>query len=281
MNANITYNATLQNECKNTRVDRGSGLSGGNGKGIAGQFTITKGRFAGRQAGGGTNNKLSGLTSAYGSGYPQNYTDAVRANMSGPVNGLGLPYLFWPVEYSKAGFPDYYGSSEYVDDEARPGGPMTQYTLNTTLGYATSSNEQTKLALWTDAVTAEQILTQLHFATRSTPYFSLAPNFTINPKQAIGYWRGSSIALLLDGYDNGIPLMNASDNARTVYHNATLNPLPTGVNTKLVDFIGSMLDRSAPLVSSCGEANGSMSTSLDVPMLPTFLLALFLCFLFR
>lgn len=152
--------------CAKIRVDTGSKLPATAGidvnhTGIARTFEIQEGKFAGRLAGGALRSQIRGAN-GYGSGYPLSATSALRGNFSGPVEGLDLPYLFWPVSWAQAGaeFEDYYGSREYEDDERRLGGRMTQYTLKTTHGFGLDSNF-TKLAFYTDAHTADSLLASL------------------------------------------------------------------------------------------------------------------------
>ena len=76
------------------------------------------------------------------------------------------------------------------------------------------------------------------------------------PEQAIQYYRASSIVLTLNGYNNSATL---SSNP-----NATDTPLPSGIDTTLLNCLNQTIALSAPLVSGADLrwSTGPSSTSL-------------------
>ena len=62
------------------------------------------------------------------------------------------------------------------------------------------------------------------------------------PEQAIQYYRSSSVVLTLDGYNNSAAL---SDN-----ENTTATPLPSGIDTTLLDCLNSTIGDAVPLVDA-------------------------------
>ncbi|KAG6872525.1 hypothetical protein C0995_009099 [Termitomyces sp. Mi166 len=173
------------------------GLGGGKFSPIlAGQL------FAGRDSGGGTRAEVYG-TSRYGSGYP-------GVSQRG-VAGLGFPFVFWPVAWGGAvgiGAAAYLHTSEYgrPDNSSRPGGPLTTAT------FVSSSNSNTTFRLLADNATTISLISNVQASCSSnlnngsssfvsTPYndsFASLPQ----PEQTVQYYRASTVALTLDGYNN-------------------------------------------------------------------------------
>ena len=76
------------------------------------------------------------------------------------------------------------------------------------------------------------------------------------PEQVIEYYRASSIVLTLDGYNNSATLSSDA--------NATDSPLPSGIDTTLLDCLNQTIGLAAPLISGAGLqwSTGPSSTSL-------------------
>ena len=64
------------------------------------------------------------------------------------------------------------------------------------------------------------------------------------PEQAVQYYRASSVALTLDGYNNTATFTNDT--------NAPDTPLPAGIDTVLLDCLNQTIGLSAPLVDAAG-----------------------------
>ncbi len=65
------------------------------------------------------------------------------------------------------------------------------------------------------------------------------------PEGAIQYYRASSVVLTLDGYNNTAALSDSSSNA-----NAKPTPLPSYVDTQLLDCLNSTIGAAVPLLQS-------------------------------
>lgn len=71
------------------------------------------------------------------------------------------------------------------------------------------------------------------------------------PEQAVQYYRASSIVLTLDGYNDSTAL-NASAGV-----NDTQTPLPSWVDTNLLDCLNQTISQAAPLVDGAPLTIGS------------------------
>lgn len=213
------------------------------GFGIPNRYSITSGSFVGRQAGGGTRNSVYG-SPYYGSGYTGGY--ASRGLLAGgAVGGLGFPFIFWPVAFG--GYGGYYGSRELNRDD-RPGGNMTQYSL--TPPSTVTNTTANQFAIYGDANSVDQVFQDLK--ADCGVQNQLAANFTINPNQAVQYYRGSSFAILLNGYNNTQPNVDGdvSGNTTSADYSATPPAITTvqGVDTNYFNCINSTTGNNVPLV---------------------------------
>ncbi|KAK1232626.1 hypothetical protein PQX77_004247 [Marasmius sp. AFHP31] len=230
---------------------------------------ISSGAFAGRSIGGGSRSQVYG-TRQYGSGYP---------GVTGAgVAGRGFPFYFWPVTWGAAagaGTAAYYHNrdDEYgrPDNTSRPGGTMTYATFdvgNSTMYHLLADNAtvssliisiNSKCSGYT--ITANTTLS----ATTSDmlkPYDASAPNAT-KPENVIQYYRASSVALALDGYNNSAVFSNDT--------NAPDTPLPTGLNTSALDCLNQTIGASAPLVRNAAVGRNSTGVLYD-PLVSLMLL---------
>ena len=87
------------------------------------------------------------------------------------------------------------------------------------------------------------------------PYNASAPGAP-QPEQAIQYYRASSIVLTLDGYNNSATF---SSNA-----NASSSPLPSGIDTTLLNCLNQTIGLSAPLVSGAGPRWSTVPSSTSL-----------------
>ncbi|KAL0580681.1 hypothetical protein V5O48_001322 [Marasmius crinis-equi] len=199
--------------------------------------------FSGRSEGGGTRGQVYG-TSTYGSGYP-----------GVPGRGVadrGFPFFFWPVAWGGAagvGGAAYLHNREYgnPDNTSRPGGPMM------TAAFVSTSN--TTFHLVADNATVAELIQDVRDSCSSqnlnTEKSSSSP-VTFNdtdpnspkPESTIQYYRASSVALTLDGYNNSAAL---SDN-----ETAPDTPLPNNIDTTLKDCLNQTIGDAVPLI---GAAN--------------------------
>ncbi|KAJ7302336.1 hypothetical protein DFH08DRAFT_74072 [Mycena albidolilacea] len=212
-----------------------STYSSGGGKSI----TIATGQlFGGRTAGGATRNSVYGSRS-YGSGYPGYYGRGVA--------NLGFPFWFWPVAWgSGIGYganSAYLHTDEYgqPDNSSRPGGPlaMAAFQSNSTgTTFRLVADNNTVADLMTDITTnCSQFLTAASInATLPTPF----SNASGAPEQVVQYYRASSVALTLDGYNNTAVFAPENSTADT--------PLPTGIDTNLLGCLNATIGIAVPLV---------------------------------
>ncbi|KAH7906651.1 hypothetical protein BJ138DRAFT_1093846 [Hygrophoropsis aurantiaca] len=212
------------------------------GRGGGNPVTIPSGQlFAGRSAGGATRDQVYG-SRQYGSGYP---------GVTGRgVAGRGFPFWFWPVIWGSAigGSGSYLVDHEYGDsfNTSRLGGPMAEATF-------ISSGTNTTFHLLADNSTVSSLITSVDgncssslassSSTTPQPFNASAPGVP-QPEQAIQYYRSSTVVLTLDGYNNSATL--SSDD------NAPDSPLPSGIDTTLLDCLNYTIGQAAPLVDGAG-----------------------------
>ncbi|KAG2134051.1 uncharacterized protein EDB93DRAFT_1306549 [Suillus bovinus] len=202
--------------------------------------TIPTGQlFAGRTAGGATRAQIYG-TRMYGSGYP---------GYSGyGVAGRGFPFWFWPVVWGGS-TSQYLNDSEYGDsfNTSRLGGPMAQanFISNHTGStfHVLSDNSTIGSLIHSIDTNCSSSLSSLSSKTPS-PYNSSAPGGA-EPEQAIQYYRSSSIVLTLDGYNNSATFDSNP--------NVTDSPLPSGVDTILLNCLNYTIGQAAPLIDNASS----------------------------
>ncbi|KAF8223832.1 hypothetical protein L208DRAFT_1411362 [Tricholoma matsutake] len=194
--------------------------------------------FSGRQSGGGTRNQVFG-SQQYGSGYP---------GITGRgVAGRGFPFIFWPLAWGGAiglGTGAYLHNNEYgrPDNSSRPGGPMV------TAEFVSNSTNATTFRLLADNTTVSDLITaiktncssNLSSSSSSTPStYNDSLTALPQPEQAIQYYRASSVALSLDGYNNtGALGPDGTPNT----------PLPSNIDTTLLDCLNQTIGAAVPLV---------------------------------
>ncbi|GJJ08059.1 hypothetical protein Clacol_002266 [Clathrus columnatus] len=193
--------------------------------------------FAGRIAGGGTRADIYG-TSRYGSGYP--------GITSAGVIGRGFPFGFWPVTFGVAVTTGIISADlhdkEYgnPNNSSRPGGPLFEAPFQPMNGSETyrvlSDNTTVQSLIASIAVNCSLKMTTI----TAIPFNDSAQ--AINqpkPEQVIQYYRASSIALTLDGYNN--TAVYSSNN------NTPDTPLLSNLNTTFLNCINQTIGAGAPL----------------------------------
>ncbi|KAL1674526.1 hypothetical protein EV122DRAFT_220446 [Schizophyllum commune] len=201
----------------------------------------------------------------YGSGYP-GYTGRSIAER-------GFPFFFWPLVLGVGvGVGVGYESAQYIDEvrrelgspdnSSRPGG------AETTVSFASASGNTT---LWVvaDNTTTTSLIDEVYSKCASSLSNSTSRTvaaYSDNPRaeSVVQYYRASSVALALDGYNNTAALSN--DN------NATAIPLPEWRNTDMLRCVNITIGAAVPLVNSAGGnlamtmAGGPVSLSAGVAM---------------
>jgi len=211
--------------------------------------------FAGRIAGGGTRNDIFG-SRTFGSGYP---------GVSGRgVAGRGFPFYFWPLAWPVAaggaaglGVAAYlYATDEYglPSNDSRPGGAMAMATFP-------SASTSTVFRVVSDNATVGSLIEDI--SANCTTYLNASRSVTpaafdtniAKPEHVVQYYRASSIALLLDGYNN-TAVFSAEGTPDT--------PLPTGVDGPLMDCLNQTIGIAAPLLDASGPRWQNPTTSMSL-----------------
>ncbi|CAO1617412.1 unnamed protein product [Sympodiomycopsis kandeliae] len=259
-----------------------------NGDGVT-SFTLpADSPFAGRRAGGGLRLWIHD-SPRFGSGFgPSNYygnqtntantTKTIRGDdanvgLGGSVKGFGFPYIYWPIWWGaskQSEYNDYYGSSEY-NITGRPGGDMSLSVLKIPEGYNQTLNN---FALFGDSASVITIKNALidHCQVVNTT----VDNFAINPNQAVQYYRASSFALLLEGYNNSQPLTLSEQNINNPNYtiNTPVAPLPTNIESGYMSCLNYTIGTYLPLPYKPNE-NSAFSSQQPFSMVlffPVFLM---------
>ncbi|KAJ6477406.1 hypothetical protein C8R47DRAFT_1178762 [Mycena vitilis] len=221
-----------------------SATSYGAGGGPA--VTIPSGQlFSGRVEGTGTRAQVFG-TQTYGSGYP---------GITGRgVAGRGFPFYFWPLSFGVgAGGTGAYlhSNSEYghSDNSSRPGGVMTTTSFQSNGSNATVFRVLADLATINDL--SSDILANCSASLNNATVTSQGAPVTYNdtstsppqPEQVVQWYRASSISLSLDGYNN-TSIFQAEGTPDI--------PLPSGIDTTLLDCLNQTIGLAAPLIGGVG-----------------------------
>ncbi|KAG7099798.1 hypothetical protein E1B28_001610 [Marasmius oreades] len=195
--------------------------------------------FSGRDVGGGTRSQVYG-TSQYGSGYP---------GIAGRgVANRGFPFFFWPLAWGGLGVGGaaYLHNNEYgsPDNSSRPGGRMMTATF-------ASSTSNTTFHLVADDETVVDLIEDVRngcssrnlaadkSSTSPSSYNDTDPS-SPKPESAIQYYRASSVALTLDGYNNSAALSGTEGQPDT--------PLPSNIDTTLKDCLNQTIGDAVPLI---------------------------------
>ncbi|KAK7040785.1 hypothetical protein VNI00_009691 [Paramarasmius palmivorus] len=205
--------------------------------------------FAGRQQGGGTRQQVYG-TSVYGSGYP---------NISERgVEGRGFPFYFWPISSWGVGTGlAYLHTQEYGNPEntSRPGGPIFQAAFVSDSDTVANST----FRIVADNFTVYSLLVDLRMFCYPLQYNESLGSFGITapvpiilplgstgldpgPQNVIQYYRASSVALTLDGYNNTAVFSDDGD------VNLLPAPLPQCMDDKFKDCLNRTIGDWVPLV---------------------------------
>ncbi|TFK38300.1 hypothetical protein BDQ12DRAFT_128021 [Crucibulum laeve] len=199
--------------------------------------------FAGRMAGGGTRSQIFG-SRTYGSGYP---------NVAGRgVAGRGFPFYFWPLAWPLAigagagigGAAYLHSTDEYglPSNNSRPGGSLMTATFSSNSGNTTFrvvSDNSTVASLIEDINANCTSYISGNHSTSPSPFPDSSSVDAPKPEQVVQYYRASSIALALEGYNN----------TATYADEGTLDsPLPNGVDSLLMDCMNQTIGLAAPLL---------------------------------
>ncbi|ESK94331.1 hypothetical protein Moror_8196 [Moniliophthora roreri MCA 2997] len=231
----------------------------GGGGGSAG-FVPAGQLFAGRAMGGGSREQAFG-TRMYGSGYP---------GVTGRgVAGRGFPFFFWPVVWGSAagvglGTAAYLHNDEYglPSNTSRPGGPQMTAAFQ-------SNATSTILRVVADNDTTIELITVLnqncsqYFTSNSAKNMQDAKPFNVSafdapkPEQVIQYYRASTVALTMDGYNNSQAVWSTSETG------VVDAPLPSGIDLRMLDCVNQTIGVGVPLINGASSSfvmgNGGFS----------------------
>ncbi|KAJ3989646.1 hypothetical protein F5890DRAFT_1400640 [Lentinula detonsa] len=213
------------------------------GNGATKVITIPSGQlFSGRSAGGATRSQVFG-TRTYGSGYP---------SISGRgVANRGFPFFFWPLVWGGAagGTASYlHDENEYglPDNSSRPGGILMTAAFQ-------SNSTSSIFRILSDNTTISELITDIHANcsshltsdSASSPSSAISYNSSASdapkPEQVVQYFRASTVSLTLDGYNN--TAVFDSEGTADV-------PLPSGIDTTLLECMNSTIGVAVPLVDA-------------------------------
>lgn len=228
--------------------------------------------FAGRSVGGGTRSQIN-TGRAFGGG--------------ALVGGLAFPFIFWPLAFS-GGYGNYYGSSIYgpPNNGTRPGGQLLSWTLLPTWASSVTNGSappaDNGFILYGDIASVTDLIPLLAQSC-SVADNTYGTNVTATPDMAVEYYRGSTFSLMLDGYNNSLPNVEASpDNSSSLpaeISNAIPAPLPSGVNSTYLICLNTTITNQLGLLDSDNAQDPSDASSatsvLPMPQLQG-LVALFL-----
>ncbi|QRV82257.1 catalytic domain thiamine pyrophosphokinase [Ceratobasidium sp. AG-Ba] len=208
-------------------------------------------RFAGREAGSGTRDGVYG-GSYYGSGYPYG------AYGSTWVGGRPFPFYYWPVYI---GPHEYYGSSEYgpANSTERPGGAMSAISVYTTSPkYNTSDvyrilGDQSSVQVVLNALVSNCSVANGTIWNYDPSSDDLARSLP-RVESIIQYYRASSFALALDGYNNSVALASVApvnnSTLQLVNNLAPATPLPSTINRSFLECVNTTVAVSVPLIDA-------------------------------
>ncbi|KAF7356063.1 hypothetical protein MVEN_00936100 [Mycena venus] len=193
--------------------------------------SISSGLFAGRMEGGGTRDEIWG-SRTYGSGYPGSFARG--------VDNKGFPLLLLADilgERDSIRFECIYGQP---DNSSRPGGPMTA-------GVFLSNSTGTTFRVVADNDTVTDLISVVgtNCSQFLSGFNSSAPPISFNeteekPEQVVQYYRASSAALTLDGYNNTAVFAPENSTSDT--------SLPGGIDTNLLNCLNATIGAAVPLV---------------------------------
>ena len=194
----------------------------------------------------------------YGSGYP-GYPIGVA--------GYGFPFFFWPLAFGETFmYGENYIHSDEVsasyslpgsslsptvslqygspDNSTRPGGPMVTWTYPSkaqgTTFYLVVDDDSANSVSYVLQKNCSHFLSS-SFSNKPVPYSPSDPN-SPKPEEAIQYYRASSAALMLEGYNNTAQLSDDTSLPDT--------PLPTNIDMTLLTCLNETIGRAIPLVNA-------------------------------
>ncbi|TRM58746.1 hypothetical protein BD626DRAFT_550545 [Schizophyllum amplum] len=237
---------------------RSSGVSvGGGSKKTASSYsrgggsatTIPSGSlFAGRQQGGGSRDQVYGTRASihrqYGSGYP---------GVTGRgVAGRNFPFFFWPLTFGAVGGVGAHhylseANDEYglPDNSSRTGGIVTVGNFTSNSGNSTFrliADNSTTVSLLADVTSNCSSSLDSSKTSTNASTFDYKHSWSPNPGEVVQYYRASSVALMLIGYNNSA-VFNDDDDTPD-------DPIPSWADTTLLDCLNQTIGAAVPLIDN-------------------------------
>lgn len=164
--------------------------------------------------------------------------------------------MFWPIMFT--GYPLYYGSGIYgpANNDSRPGGTLQTWTLLPQWGIEQQSVQNGSIAppasnafaLYGDYNSVNDLVPAL--VTNCSASMSFGQNITADPSQVVQYYRGDSFALLLDGYNNSLPIINVESEQNFTIPEQQPAALPSAVNQTYLTCLNETIGQYIGLIDS-------------------------------
>jgi len=154
----------------------------------------------------------------------------------------------------------YYGSGIYgpANNDSRPGGELQSFTIlpqwafndTTSPSNGAAPPANNSFALYGDINSVNDMVSVLS-TNCSVVNATYVTNFTATPFNAVQYYRGSSFALLLDGYNNSLPDIEVQDPSQNfTVPDQQPAPLPSAVNQSYFDCVNTTIGSYIGLLDS-------------------------------
>ena len=215
----------------------------------------------------------------YGSGYPGYSTEGVR--------GRNFPFFFYPISYgSYPGYgPTYIYDYEYggPGNKSRPGGPLYYISIQPAKSLEKGSCPEVppmNLYVIADKPTLEAVGPAVLWSCSKNNYNGWIGEDKVRiskpkefkgpaedpkgpvPEQAVSYYRGSSVALSLVGYNNTAQVTSYTPGNPT---SQVDTPFPPVVDSSFFMCVNRTLGESIPLVIGSAPYQANAASSITTP----------------
>ncbi|KLO13516.1 hypothetical protein SCHPADRAFT_940308 [Schizopora paradoxa] len=211
---------------------------------------LSSGMFSGRLSGGGSRTSVYG-SRVYGSGYPY-------GGYGYYVSDRPFPYVFIPVPIHR----HYYGCDEYYDNVTstdRPGGNLVSAIVQpsydtSSVTYRLVGDNNSVSAVFAAVVANCSVANNTGSITAFTPSSDESGPWPL-PEQVIQWYRASSFALTLDGYNNTAALASnqPSSNSSMNFTRLGDTALPANLNMTFLNCINYTTGASVPLTDPSSD----------------------------
>lgn len=170
--------------------------------------------------------------------------------------------MFWPLAFG-GGYGYYYGSHIYgpPNNDTRPGGTLQTWTLLPQWGTGTDGQASppqngsvapptgNAFALYGDYNSVTDLIPALVGNCSASP--SYGQNISLaDPSSVVQYYRGDSFALLLEGYNNSLPVIDIESEQNFTIPDQQPAALPGAVNQTYLNCINQTIGQYIGLIDS-------------------------------